>query len=434
MADSTPYDFDFAVAGGGPAGTSAAISLAQRGHRVVLFERETFPRFHIGESLIASVHEAFLTLGVADAMETAGFPKKRGARLLTHDGACGRGVDFEVARGIRKPQTFQVPRAEFDQILLNRAREVGVEVREASRVQACEFDDQGATVTTVPVRPAAGTEERQVRVRAVVDATGRDGLLARKFSLRQDDPALANIAIYSHYRGVPKLDGDRPDDLRLIARADAGWCWTIPIANDLTSVGVVFPKNLFVRLPGGTNEERLNRAFADTPVLAELMRHATREWPVRAEKDFSYTTSSYAGDRWILVGDAGAFLDPVFSTGVAIALESGLEAAAELDRAARSGIFGASCFAAYSKRQGKRYAAYRRFVLGFYSPEFRDRFFDPTPPTWIFRSVVTVLAGNWNPDLWTRLVREVFFASVALQKHFPRARLHFRRDADAGYR
>src|SRR5258706_14279974 len=133
------YDFDFAVAGGGPAGTSAAISLAQRGRSVVLFERETFPRFHIGESLLSTANDAFAVLGVAERIEAARFPVKWGARLITHDGASGRGVNFASVTELRKPQTIQVPRAEFDRILMDRAREAGADVREGHRVTACEF-------------------------------------------------------------------------------------------------------------------------------------------------------------------------------------------------------------------------------------------------------------------------------------------------------
>jgi 2-polyprenyl-6-methoxyphenol hydroxylase-like FAD-dependent oxidoreductase len=177
----------------------------------------------------------------------------------------------------------------------------------------------------------------------------------------------------------------------------------------------------------------LTAAIAETPIVTQLMRDAKREWPVRVEKDFSYSASAYAGDRWILAGDAGSFLDPVFSTGVSIAMESGIEAAAELDRALTRNDFSAKTFAAFSRRQRKRFETYRRFVIGFYTPQFRDLFFEPDPPERIFRSVVTILAGNWDAGLWTRLLNRMFFALVALQKRFALAPRRFRRDAAAGY-
>jgi flavin-dependent dehydrogenase len=431
MITSDPrYDFDFAVAGGGPAGSSAAISLRQRGHSVVLFERETFPRFHIGESLLSTANDAFAALGVAKQIEAASFPAKWGARLYTHDGQNGRYVDFTCVREVTRPQTYQVCREEFDRILLERAREVGVDVREACNVITCEFAPDAA-VLEVASRGDAAT--RRLHVRALVDATGRGGLLARKFNLRTEEPLLANIAIYSHYTKIPRLEGPRPDDIRLIARNDAGWFWLIPISKELTSVGVVLPKALYRRLANGSPEETLNNTIADTPIVAELMREARREWPVRVEKDFSYSASAYAGDRWILAGDAGSFLDPVFSTGVSIAMESGIEAAAELHRALPQNDFSAASFAAFSRRQRKRFETFRRFVVGFYTPQFRDVFFSPEPPTLIFRSVATMLAGKWNASLWTRFLNQLFFGMISIQKHFKIAHRAFRRDREAGY-
>jgi flavin-dependent dehydrogenase len=423
------YDFDFAVAGGGPAGTAAAISLAQRGRSVVLFERDTFPRFHIGESLLSTVNDSFALLGVAERMAAANFPEKWGARLLNHDGQGGRGVNFANVTEVARPQTYQVSRAEFDRILLDRARELGVDVREGHRVMGCEFASDAATLD---VTSSDGTTTR-VRTQALVDATGRQGLIAKKYALRTDEPLLANIAIFSHYTGVPLIEGDQPNDIRIVARQDAGWFWLIPISPELMSVGVVLPKNLFLQMPEGSNEERLERAIADTPAVAELMRNARREWPIRVEKDFSYSASTYAGDRWILAGDAGSFLDPVFSTGVSIALESGIEAAAELDRALAHNRFSAKEFAAFSRRQRKRFKTFRRFVVGFYTPQFRDLFFDQDPPPRIFRAVVTIMAGRWNASLRTRFLTRMFFAIVAIQKRFPFVKPRYNRDAKAGY-
>jgi 2-polyprenyl-6-methoxyphenol hydroxylase-like FAD-dependent oxidoreductase len=154
---------------------------------------------------------------------------------------------------------------------------------------------------------------------------------------------------------------------------------------------------------------------------------------VRVEKDFSYSASTYAGHRWILAGDAGSFLDPVFSTGVSIAMESGIEAGAELHRALVRNDFSASSFAAFSSRQRRRFKRFRRFVVGFYTPQFRDVFFSPEPPRLIFRSVVTILAGKWNASLWTRFLNQLFFVMISIQKRFHIASPVFRRDRDAGY-
>src|SRR5206468_8642925 len=146
-------------------------------------------------------------------------------------------------------------------------------------VTACEFSKDAATLEVVS-RPDATT--KRLCVQALVDATGRRGLIAQKFNLRTEEPKLANIAIFSHYTNVPRLEGPRPDDIRLIARSDAAWFWLIPISKELTSVGVVLPKDLYRRLAnGGSSEETLNRTISDTPIVEELMRNARREWPVR---------------------------------------------------------------------------------------------------------------------------------------------------------
>ncbi|MCB9378344.1 MAG: tryptophan 7-halogenase [Holophagales bacterium] len=423
------FDFDFAVAGAGPAGCATAIALASKGHRVVVLERERFPRFHIGESLIATANESFAALGLEERIAAADFPVKWGAQLATHDGRAGRPVEFDSSDEVPRPQTWQVCREKFDQILVERAREAGAEVNEGCRVQDVDFSVDHVALRCVGERG----DERRLIVRAVVDATGRNGLLSRKLGLRVDEPRLANVAIYAHYAGVPRLPGRNAGDIRLIARQDAGWFWLIPIDDRLTSVGVVLPKALYARLEKGDPERMLVQAIAETPAVAELMAAAEREWPVRVERDFSYRAKRYSGERWLLAGDAGSFLDPVFSTGVTIALESGIEAARALDRAARAGDFSAGAFRGFERRQRRRFEVYRRFALAFYTPWFRDLFFQPGPPPILFRAVVTVLAGIWRPRLATRLLVHVFFFFVALQRRFRLVEPVARRDAAAGF-
>jgi 2-polyprenyl-6-methoxyphenol hydroxylase-like FAD-dependent oxidoreductase len=224
------------------------------------------------------------------------------------------------------------------------------------------------------------------------------------------------VAVFSHYSGVPRADGRRAGDIRVIARDDGGWFWMIPISGELMSVGVVMPRAVFQEKPKIPHEELLNQLIADTPAAARLMRDAVREWPVRVERDFSYGATSYAGDRWITVGDAGSFLDPVFSSGVAIALESGLEGARAIDRALASDDLSAGAFATFNRRQRGRYLAFRRFVRGFYTPEFRDLFISDDPPPRLFTAVVTVLAGYWRPSWRTRVWLWLFFFVVSMQR------------------
>jgi FADH2-dependent halogenase len=406
---------DVVVIGGGPGGSTAACRLARAGRRVVLFERDRFPRFHIGESLLASVNDVFDEIGASELVRARRFPPKWGATFMTADGSIERFADFAVSPEVRQPQTWQVPRAEFDDLLLRHATTSGADVREEHRVLDVAFDTDGVTVT---VRDPSGSTF-PVRASAVVDASGRVGVLARKFGLRMDEPRLANIAIFSHYSGVPRREGRRAGDIRIVARHDLGWFWFIPISDTLLSVGVVLPRPAFDALPRMSHEALLEHTLAETPAAAALMHAARREWPVRVEKDFSFGARAYAGDRWLLVGDAGSFLDPVFSTGVAIALESGVEAGRALDRGLESGDLSARAFVTFNRRQQRRYRAFRRFVLAFYTRGFRDLFFQPRPSAVVFRAVVTSLAGYWELSAATRMYQMFFFLLARVQEWIP---------------
>lgn len=419
-------DCDVIVVGGGPAGSTAAAWLARARHSVMLFERDQLPRFHIGESLLASINDVIAEIGAEPQVRAAGFPQKWGATFMWGDGSNERFADFGVAPAVRAPQTWQVPRATFDDLLLRHAASCGADVRQRHRVHEVTFDPTGVTVT---VQGPDDDARRPVRAQALIDASGRSGLLSRKFGLRVDEPRLANVAVFSHYSNVPRKEGRRRGDIRIIAREDLGWFWMIPISEELMSVGVVLPQAAFLAVRPLEPEALLERMIAETPAVARLLSNATREWPVRVEKDYSFSSRAYAGDRWVLVGDAGSFLDPMFSTGVAIALESALEGAQAVADGLATGDLSARRFARFARRQRGRYLSFRRFVLAFYTPEFRDLFFSPPPATRMFRSLVTVFAGYWHPPLVTRLWIALFFWAVWLQKYVALAPRTFTRRA-----
>jgi flavin-dependent dehydrogenase len=415
------FDCDVVVLGGGPAGSTAAAWLARAGRKVILLERDTFPRFHIGESLLASVNEPLKAIGADGVVRAAGFTEKWGATFITSDGSVERFADFAISGDVPQPQTWQVLRERFDETLLRHAAASGADVREGHRAIEVTFAPDSVTVAygaTTGARATPGDSSSSaltIRARAIVDASGRTSLLARQFNLRQHEPSLANVAVFSHYTGVPRAGGRRAGDIRVIARADMGWFWMIPISDELMSVGAVLPQAVFKPLSRIEPGELLARLIAETPAAARLMTNAERQWPVRVERDFSYGASAYAGARWIVAGDAGSFLDPVFSSGVAIAMESGLEGAQAIDAGLARGDLSAAAFRRYDKRQRDRYRSFRRFVLSFYTTPFRDLFFSDDPPKRIFQSVVTVFAGYWRPSLATRFWIAVFFLSVWLQ-------------------
>ncbi len=406
-------EYDVAVIGGGPAGSTAAWQLARRGRRVLLLERQRFPRFHIGESLLPASNAIFRTLGLEDSLRGEDFVEKRGASFTTEDGGLSSYIDFTACPEVSAPITFQVPRARFDEILLGHAEEAGVEVRQGCRVRDASFAADGVSLTVEEDGRTSTT-----RAEVVVDASGQSGFLSKRLALRRLDPRLRNVALYAHYEGVEGPVGERAGDIRIISRHDMSWIWLIPLSASRTSVGLVMSRERQAALAAEPAADVLERGLDSTPAAARQMRHARRVTRARYEADFSYASRAYAGDRWLLAGDAGSFLDPVFSTGVLLALESGLEAAAAIDRALAAGTFSVRAFASYERTQRRRYEYFRRFALGFYEPAFRDLFFQPTNRWGLLDAIVAVLAGNWRPSLKIRMKIGAFFTLVAAQRYF----------------
>lgn len=406
--------YDALVVGGGPGGASAAALLARRGRRVLVVERQRFPRFHIGESLIPETNRFLETLGVLDRIAAAGFPIKRGAVIIAPDGEHERYAFFGDAEGIDRPATYEVPRDRFDQILLDHAASSGARVLQGCRARSVSFSEEGVTL-----RIEDGSGERTVTGRYLVDASGRDGFLAKRLGLREVDPELRQVSIHAWYEGVVPLPPEYSGDARLVATDGHGWAWLIPLDERVTSVGVVVSKERYAALPGRP-AERLDALIRAVPALANLLGSARRVSPARVDGDYSYSTRAYAGDRWLLVGDAGSFLDPVFSTGVLLALASGVEAADSVHRslaARRPERRARNLFAAYDREQRRKYTFFRRFVTSYYRPEFRDLLLSSASRLGLTRAVVTALAGNSRPSLLTRLRLALFFTFVRLQRY-----------------
>jgi flavin-dependent dehydrogenase len=388
---------------------------------VVLFDRERFPRFHIGESQLPWSNEVFRALGAHEAIATAGFVEKWGATFRTSDGELQQYADFAAGVETPMPQTFQVLREKFDDVLLRHSARAGVDVRERHRVVDVTFDAAGVTLR---VADAEGVEH-MVRAGVVVDASGRAGLLAKRFGRHERDPLLLNIAVHAQYEGIPRDAGRRAGDIRMFTRPDMGWLWLIPLSDTVTSVGAVIPRAVHQLEAKPTGEESLAHYLDATPAAGPLFERAQRVSPARYDADYSYLATVMAGDRWVAVGDAAAFLDPIFSTGVLLAMQGGLEAAEVLDAGLRGGDLSAGAFAGYERRVRKRYHHFRRFAVGFYDPAFRELWF--TRPKWltgVYRAVVSVLAGNWRPSPITRARIELFFVLVALRRLYLRLTPH----------
>ncbi|MBX3461586.1 MAG: tryptophan 7-halogenase [Planctomycetes bacterium] len=410
----TRIDQDVVVVGGGPAGAAAAARLGRLGHRVLVLESERFPRFHIGESLLPLGDAVFRELGCRDRLAAAGFVQKYGARLVS---PCGRRTvlfDFAEARHLELPWTFQVHRAEFDALLLEHAIACGATTVQG-RARDYTVDGDGVAVDY----EAADGARHTVRARALIDASGRSGFVARREGVRIDDHELRKAAVYAHFRGVETDPGRRGGDTRIVSLPRLGWMWFIPLKDGQTSVGAVLDLDDYRQQAKGEPAALFAAAVAAAPAAARLLAAAERLGEFRVESGFSYRAARYCGDRWFLAGDAGSFLDPVFSTGVLLALRSGLEAAdaaaaAYLGRGRRR----AAVLQRFDRRLQQRYWFVRRFVTGFYDPNTRDVFFAPRPLLGMTRAVTTVLAGGFDLGWLDRLRLQLFFLIGRLQARY----------------
>jgi flavin-dependent dehydrogenase len=407
-------DQDVVVVGAGPAGAAAAARLGRRGRRVLVLESERFPRFHIGESLLPLGDAVFRELGCCERLAAAGFMQKHGARLVSPCGTHTVLFDFAAARDVDPPWAFQVHRSEFDALLLEHAQACGATAVQG-RARDYTVDADGVEVF---YEDAAGAAHR-VRARVLIDASGRAGFVARREGVRVADPELRKAAIYAHFAGVAADPGRRAGDTRIVSLPRLGWLWFIPLKAGQASVGAVLDLDDYQRQATRDPAALFAAAVAAAPAAATLLAGAQRLGGFRVESGFSYRAERYCGDRWLLAGDAGSFLDPVFSTGVLMALCGGLEAADAAERAYLTGGRGrAAVLRRFDARLHRRYRFVRRFVTGFYDPHTRDIFFAPRPLFGMTKAVTTVLAGGFELGWLDRLRLRLFFLIGRLQKRY----------------
>ncbi|HET6373610.1 MAG TPA: tryptophan 7-halogenase, partial [Candidatus Polarisedimenticolia bacterium] len=321
---------DVIIIGGGPAGSTAGSLLAAAGRRVILFEKEVFPRFHIGESLLPFNMDLLARLGVAKSVEER-FVEKWGARLISSDGAVSRYIRFAEGFVPGHPRAFQVLRSEFDEMLLRAAAARGVDVREGVPVtEASCSATEGCSVTVREPGPGGETRQATYRGRFLLDASGRDAFIASKRRYREMMPDLKKGAVFAHYEGVERATGPEGGDIIIVVLRD-GWFWMIPLPGARTSVGLVTDA-AHLKRGGRTKEELLDDALRRCPAAWSRMTNARRVSEVWSASDYSYECRGIAGDGYLLLGDAAAFIDPIFSTGVWLAMSSGEIAADTLHR------------------------------------------------------------------------------------------------------
>lgn len=315
---------DVVVIGGGPAGSTVSTLIAQKGHKVQLFERERFPRFHIGESLIPETYWVLKRIGMLEKMKRSPFVKKHSVQFVNSSGKLSAPFYFWDNKPHECSRTWQVVRSEFDQMLLNNAREHGVEAHEGVRVLDVLFD--GDRAVGVRIQGEDGPP-RDVHARVVVDASGQSTMLQNRFKLRLWDPVLNKGAIWTYWKGAYRDIGrDEGATLVLQTANKKGWWWYIPQHDNTHSVGIVAPFDELFK-GRGSHEQIYNEEVEKCPAVKDRLKNATRDTGYFATKDYSYRSKEVAGDGWVLIGDAFGFLDPLYSSGVLLALKSGEMAA-----------------------------------------------------------------------------------------------------------
>jgi len=405
--------YDVAIIGGGPAGSTAATLLARAGRRVIVCERERFPRFHIGESLLPVSMKTFARLGVLEKFEQAGFLPKFGGEIAS---ACAdESVKFYFEDGFRSKtaSSYQVTRAQFDQLLLGHAAENGAVVREETAVKGIEFFTEFAQLQ---VEDKAATREK-INARYVIDASGRHSVLGTHFNLKETYSHLQKVSVYAHFEGVA-IDEGRDGSLTLSLRGRDRWFWHIPLSRERSSIGVVLDTTLFKQAKKSP-EEFLEEAIAEQPFLARRMKHARRITPVHASADFSYRQSRLTGPRWLLAGDAAGFIDPVFSSGVFLALLAGEQCADILNVVLDHPQKARRLFARYERLLRSAMRIYLRIIDSWYSQEFIEVFLTPQNFFQIPAAVNAVLGGNISGSFAVRWRMSVFYFIVWLQRYLP---------------
>jgi flavin-dependent dehydrogenase len=405
--------YDAIVIGGGPGGSAAATFLARAGKRVLLLEKEHFPRFHIGESLLPYNRQLFDEMGVLPALEAAGFPRKFGAQF--HLGNASKALKLVFRNGCftRETTAFQVERATFDHLLLNHARACAAEVREGWTVS--KFST-AAGEAVVDARSQSGQTER-FRAAFLVDASERGNFTGNQEGLRVIHPRLKKLAVFGHFEGVLLDDGPAAGDT-IIVRLENKWFWIIPLSDKKVSVGCVMDQDEFAEAKLAPAEV-FHRLWHSSAAMRPRMANARLLNTIQATTDFSYYNRRLVGRRLLRVGDAAGFMDPIFSAGVYLAMYSGKLAAQVVLDSLAAGDDGDHRLKLYEKRVFRAMEFYWELVEAFYTKPFMELFLEPRPKYNLPDAIVAILAGEieggWKMD-WRR---RLFFWLIRIQGRWP---------------
>jgi flavin-dependent dehydrogenase len=398
---------DVVVIGGGPGGSTVSTLIAQRGYRVRLFERERFPRFHIGESLIPMTYFVLERLKMLPRLRGSHFVKKYSVQFISEHGRMSEPFYFIEHKPHESSQTWQVYRQEFDELMLRSAAEQGVRVQQGVRVLEVLFE--GEQAVGVRTRDESGREE-EVRSRVVIDASGQSSLLMDRLGLREWDPVLKKAALWTYFKGAQRDTGrDEGATLVIQTRGKNGWFWYIPLHDDIISVGVVASYDYLFQGRGKDQEAIYQEEVDRCPGLVPRLKGATRCAPFRVAREYSYRSRRAAGDGWALVGDAFGFLDPLYSSGVLLALRSGQMAADAVVEGLARGDTSAAQLGKWQEDFTRGMDRMRRLVCAYYDGFSFGRFVRKYSH---LKGLVTDLLIG---DLWKDEVDEVWGPLEAVQ-------------------
>ncbi len=405
--------YDVLVIGGGPGGASASTWLARAGHRVLLLEKEHFPRFKIGESLLPYSREMLEELGVWPQLQGRGFPVKRGAQFHLGDGSKSLKFVFAEGRFTRHTEILQVERAQFDEVLLNHAAAGGVEVRQGWTVNRFEWRDGFHSVQATSDEGATA----DFQCRFLIDASGRANVTGNQEQLREFYPNHRKLAVFGHFHGVRRDTGPQAGDIVIVRLANQ-WFWLIPISPDKTSVGCVMDKDAFAGMKESAGN-RFQQLVQSSPVMRERMAASQPVGSLQTTTDFSYFNRRLIGPRLLRVGDAAGFMDPIFSAGVHLALWSGKLAAEVVGASLRNEHAYDRLAQRYERRVARGMKRYWELVEHFYTTPFMEVFMEPRAKWSIAAAVNAVLAGDLEGGWHLRWRLRVFYWLVRLQAKRP---------------
>ena len=403
---NTHQNYDTIVIGGGPGGSTVATLVAEQGYRVLLLEREAEPQFKIGESLIPATYWTFKRLGMLEKLRTSHFPQKYSVQFYSRSGKGSTPFYFFQTNPHESAVTWQVLRSEFDQMLLDNAKEKGVAVRRGVGVREVLFDDD--TATGVLIQNTDGTRET-LNATVIVDSTGQRSLIGRQLNLNTIEPNLKMASLFTHYEGGHRDEGiDEGATLILHTEEKESWFWSIPLPYNRTSIGVVGELDYLLQnrrdADGKLDTQKIfNEELMKCAPLKQRLEGAKQLFPIQTTKDFSYRASRIAGNNWVLVGDAFGFLDPVYSTGLFLALKSGEMAADAIVEAFQKGDFSEGQLGSFGPAFVNGMEAFRKLVYAFYTKEFSfARFLSEYPEHQ--GGIVDILSG----DVFRKDVTHIF--------------------------